>query len=60
MSDRFFLLLTRHQKLDEALRVEQRRPLPDMARLQHLKRMKLRIKDRLSRLMRRGRALQPS
>ena len=59
MSDRFFHLLSRHQKLDEALRAERRRIVPDMARLQQLKRMKLRIKDRLARLMGGGRVLRP-
>lgn len=58
MSDRFFSLLSRHQRVDDELRDEQRRPLPDFARLQQLKRMKLRLKDRLTRLMRGGRTLQ--
>ena len=59
MSERFFHLLSRHQKLDEALCAERRRIVPDMARLQQLKRMKLRIKDRLARLMGGGRVLRP-
>ena len=60
MSDRFFRLLVQHQKLDDALRVEQKRPFPDLIKLQKLKRLKLRIKDRISVLMRRGRILKPS
>lgn len=60
MSDRFFRLLVQHQKLDDALRVEQKRPFPDFIKLQKLKRLKLRIKDRISALMRRGRILKPS
>jgi uncharacterized protein len=51
MSHRYFHLLTKHQKLDEALRQEQMRLRPDFTRLQKLKRMKLAIKDRLNRLI---------
>jgi len=51
MTDRFFRLLQRHQRLDEALRLEIQRPLPDQLRLQALKRLKLRIKDQLARMM---------
>ncbi|MGF7170769.1 hypothetical protein FHS91_002455 [Sphingobium xanthum] len=43
--------MSRHQQLDDALRVEQKRRWPDFARLQRLKRLKLAIKDRLSALM---------
>ena len=50
MSLRVFKLLLKHQKLDEALRHEQRRRLPDVFRIQHLKRMKLAVKDRLHKL----------
>ncbi len=60
MNDRFFHLLSRHQRLDEALRAEQRRMLPDVSRLQQLRRMRQRIKDRLARIMGGGRVLQPS
>lgn len=60
MSDRFFFLLSRHQRLDEALQAERQRPRPDTARLQYLKRMKLHIKDRLTRLMRKGQGLRSS
>ena len=35
MSDRFFRLLVQHQKLDDALRVEQKRPFPDFIKLQN-------------------------
>ncbi len=60
MSNRFFRLLIQHQKLDDALRLEQKRPFPDFTRLQKLKRLKLRIKDKLATVMRRGRILNPS
>jgi hypothetical protein len=55
MNDRIFRLLSKHQRLDEALRAEQARRLPDFTRLQRLKRMKLAVKDRLAALMRRRR-----
>lgn len=51
MSQQIFRLLSRHQQLDSALRMEQRRRWPDFARLQRLKRLKLAVKDRLSALM---------
>ena len=60
MSDRFFRLLVQHQQLDDALRVEQKRPSPDFTKLQKLKRLKLRIKDRLAAAMQRRRVLKPS
>lgn len=48
MSQRYFTLLTRHQRIDAELRAEQSRQWQDPARLQRLKRMKLAIKDRLA------------
>jgi hypothetical protein len=48
-----FLLLERHAKIDDALRQEQRRRVPDLFRTQQLKKLKLAIKDRLHRLSRR-------
>lgn len=53
MSDRVFRLMERHQKLDEALRVAQRRRLSDPFEIVRLKKLKLVIKDRIARLMRR-------
>ncbi len=50
MSLRIFNLLVKHQRLDEALRIEQRRQMPDVFRIQRLKKMKLIIKDRLQKL----------
>jgi len=60
MNDRFFHLLSRHQKLDEALHAERSRSLPDPFRLQQLGRMRQRIKNRLARMMGGGRVLQLS
>lgn len=50
MSLRVFKLLLKHQRLDEALRTEQSRRLPDVFPIQQLKRMKLSVKDRLHKL----------
>lgn len=55
MSYTVFRLLNRHQQIDEALRIEQHRRVPDFARLQRLKKLKLAIKDRLATLMTRRR-----
>jgi len=52
MSDRFFRLMERHQKLDDRLRLAQTLRLPDPLEITRLKKMKLAIKDRLSRLLR--------
>jgi hypothetical protein len=41
-----------HQRLDELLRREQRRRLPNPFRMMRLKRLKLAVKDRLVRLAR--------
>lgn len=53
MSDRLFRLTQLHQKLDERLRHEQKRRWADPFELARLKKLKLRIKDRLNRLVRR-------
>lgn len=50
MTLQIFRLLSRHQELDEALRREQRQRWPDAMRLQHLKKLKLAVKDRLRAL----------
>ncbi len=50
MTTAIFGLLLKHQKLDEALRLERQRRLPDSGRVQRLKKLKLAIKDRLHRL----------
>jgi hypothetical protein len=43
-----FRLMQYHQKLDSELRSELRRRLPDLFRVQKLKRLKLVVKDRLA------------
>jgi hypothetical protein len=52
-----FLLMERHAKIDEALRQEQRRRIPDFFRMQQLKKLKLAVKDRLHGLSRRGKGV---
>lgn len=49
MHPRLFRLLEQHQSIDEALRLEQRRPSPDWSGLLRLKRHKLRVKDLIHR-----------
>ena len=55
MSKLIFRLMTHHQQVDSALRLEQARRLPDFTRLQRLKKLKLAIKDRLAAAMTRRR-----
>ena len=47
MRSRLFPLLEIHQKIDDALRRELRRRWPDPFRVIRLKKLKLRVKDRL-------------
>jgi uncharacterized protein YdcH (DUF465 family) len=56
MSDRVFRLMERHQRLDDALRLAQRRNLADPFEVARLKKLKLAIKDRIAGLLRRPRA----
>jgi hypothetical protein len=51
MSQQVFSLLSRHQQIDEALRLERKRRWPDVMRMMRLKKVKLLLKDRLSALM---------
>lgn len=53
MSDRIFRLLERHQRLDDALRMAQRRRWVDPFEIARLKKLKLALKDRLARMARR-------
>lgn len=57
MRPRWFRLLEMHQRLDEDLRRELRRRSPDPFRIVQLKKLKLRVKDRLYGLMPRTAAL---
>lgn len=52
MSNETFRLLQKHQQLDEHLRLEQGRRWPDVARIRHLKKLKLAVKDALMKLAR--------
>lgn len=45
MNARLYRLLESHQRIDRALRDEQKRRRPDPARTGQLKKLKLRIKD---------------
>jgi len=51
MSDRYFSLLERHQKLDDRLRLLQRIRGADPFEIVRLKKLKLALKDRLARLI---------
>ena len=53
MTTSMFLLLERHAKIDDALRLEQRRRFPNPFKMRQLKKLKLAVKDRLHRLSRR-------
>jgi len=50
MSDRYFTLLERHQKLDEALRFARRKRWVDPFEIARIKKLKLVVKDRLARM----------
>lgn len=54
MSDSAFILLEHHQKLDDKLRRAQARRFPDPFEIARIKKLKLAIKDRLSRLARKA------
>ena len=53
MNGRLYRLIETHQKVDEALRDELRRRRPDDLRTRELKKLKLRVKDLMSRFGRR-------
>jgi uncharacterized protein YdcH (DUF465 family) len=53
MRPRLFRLLEMHQRIDDRLRLELQRRRPDPFRVMHLKKLKLRVKDRLHGLVRR-------
>lgn len=54
MSDRIFLLLERHQTLDDRLRRLQAVRWPDPFEIARLKKLKLVLKDRLARSLKRN------
>jgi len=51
MSDILFRLMERHQKLDDWLRRAQRRRFADPFEIARIRKLKLRIRDRLARLV---------
>ncbi len=51
MTARLFKLTEIHQRIDEKLRREAKRPRPDTLELTRLKRMKLRVKDLIHRIL---------
>lgn len=51
MSDHYFRLLERHQKLDEALRLARHKRWSDPFEIARIKKLKLVVKDRLSRIL---------
>jgi uncharacterized protein YdcH (DUF465 family) len=53
MHPRLYRLIETHRRIDDALRVERQRPSADWQRVQILKKLKLRVKDLASRVMRR-------
>ena len=53
MSDRVFLLMERHQTLDDRLRRMQTARWPDPFEIARLKKLKLVLKDRLARVLQR-------
>jgi uncharacterized protein len=55
MHPRLFRLLETHRRIDDALRQERHRPSANWARVQMLKKLKLRVKDLAGRVMQRGR-----
>lgn len=57
MSDRYFILLERHQKLDDALRLARARRWVDPFEIARIKKLKLVVKDRLSRMFPRKSAI---
>ncbi len=57
MSDRYFILLERHQKLDEALHLARRKRWVDPFEIARIKKLKLVVKDRLSRMFPRKSAI---
>ena len=57
MTAEVFRLMEAHQRIDEELRMESGRRRPDPFKMMRLKKLKLRIKDRLTGMMpKRGRA----
>ena len=54
MSTTYFRLMERHARIDDELRRERQRKIPDPFVTLRLKKLKLVIKDRMAALIRRG------
>jgi hypothetical protein len=54
MHPRLYRLTEVHQRIDRALRDEQRRRRPDPLRVTQFKKLKLRVKDLMQHLLRSG------
>ncbi|WP_294171679.1 DUF465 domain-containing protein [uncultured Sphingomonas sp.] len=54
MHPRLYRLIEVHQRIDRALRDEQRRGRPDPLRVTQLNKLKLRVKDLTGRFLRKG------
>jgi uncharacterized protein YdcH (DUF465 family) len=54
MHPRLYRLIEAHQRIDRALRDEQRRRRPDPVRMTQLKKLKLRVKDLMHRFLRKS------
>ena len=54
MNPRLYRLIETHQRIDDALRREQRRRWPDAFQIMRLKRLRLRAKDLIHRFTRRA------
>ena len=57
MSSATYRLTHIHRRLDDAIRLEMQRRLPDSLKLLRLKKLRLAVKDRLAAMMRRGLAI---
>jgi hypothetical protein len=55
MSSVAYRLTRIHRSLDDAIRLEMERRLPDSLRLLRLKKLRLAVKDRLTAMLRKGR-----
>ncbi|MEA3016384.1 MAG: hypothetical protein QOI38_1106 [Sphingomonadales bacterium] len=54
MSSASYRLTRIHRRLDDAIRLEMQRRLPDSLRLLRLKKLRLAVKDRLAALLRKS------
>lgn len=50
VENRLDILKHRHEKLDDEINIEKKRPLPDDIHIHYLKKQKLFLKDRIKKL----------